>query len=266
MFREVESRHHVEPTVSEHLVRLFSGEGRRFVAVIEAYLDEASKTLIGRPVEAVSGFIGTRDQWQRFEDIWRPVLEAAEIPYYHGKESRCNKLRRPMVSAIRSSGIRGFTATAFRDEYKQAGPEMKSLLGNHYAFLALGLSVNIREWARRNNAGPVSFILEDGQANVEHVMRLIRSIGGDEVASVACANKQAFVGLQAADFLAHHSAALDKGLAWIHPLLGDGPGQVMWGHLDPSGISGTSVGVAALMRKHRHNKTRQKRARKDKRR
>jgi hypothetical protein len=255
-----------EPPVSAHLVRLFSGDGRRLVAVIEAYLDEASKTLIGRPVEAVSGFIGTRDQWKHFEDIWSTVLEATGIPYYHGKDPKCHKLRKPMVSAIRASGIRGFTATAFRDEYRQAGPEMKSLLGNHYSFLALGLSVNIRKWAQANNAGPVAFVLEDGQPNVEHVMRLIRSLGGGEVASVACANKQAFVGLQAADFLAHHSAALDKGLAWIHQLLGDGPGQVMWGHLDPNGISGTSVGMAALMRKHRHNKTQKKRAKRDARR
>jgi hypothetical protein len=229
--------------------------------VIEAYLDEASKTLAGRPIEAVSAFIGTPDQWQRFAEIWRPVLSSAGVICYHGKDPKCNKLRRPMVSAIRSSGIRGFTATAFRDEYQGAGSEMKSTLGNHYSFLALGLSVNIRKWVRQNNAGPVTFILEHGQPNVEYVMRLIRTLGDSDVASVASADKRAFLGLLAADFLAHHTAALDKGLVWLQQLLGDGPGQVMWGHLDPNGISDVSAGMAGLIKKHRHAKARRKRER-----
>lgn len=246
-------------SVSGDLLSLFCGNGRRSLAVIEAYIDESAKTLVGRPVYAVSAFIGTRDQWSRFEDAWQPILELAGIDYYHGKDGKCDTLRRPMVSTIRSSGVRGFTNSVFQDEYAKAGKELKSTLGNHYAFLALNMALQIREWARRTGSGPVAYVLEDGQPNIEHVLRVIKTIVGDDAAAVACAGKREFVGLQAADFLAHHTAALDVGLAWIMQLLGDGPGQVMWGHLDPAGIDMASNGVQHLMRRHRHQKQQKKR-------
>ena len=233
---------------------MFSGDGRRYVAVIEAYIDESAKTLLGRSLYAVAAFIGTREQWKRFEEIWAPVLEVAGIPYYHGKDSKCDKLRRPMISAIRASGVRGFTNSAFQDEYAKASKDMKSTLGNHYAFLAVSMALHVREWAKRNNAGPVAYVLEDGQPNVEHVIRAIRTLVGPDAASVACAGKKDFVGLQVADFLAHHTAAIDVGLVWIQQLLGDGPGQVMWGHLDPSGIDIVSTGTTRILREHRHKK------------
>lgn len=248
-----------QSTVSNDLFAVFSGDGRRCVAVIEAYIDESAKTLLGRSLWAVSAFIGTHDQWSRFDEIWRPVLDAAGIPYYHGKDSKCDKLRRPMISAIRSAGVRGFTSTAFQDEFVKASVELRSTLGNHYAFLALAMALHIRDWAKRNNLGPVAYVIEDGQPNVEHVIRLIKTQIGPDAASVAYAGKRDFVGLQVADFLAHHTAAMDVGLVWLQKLLGGGPGQVMWAHLDPSGIERASKGMTHLLKRQRHLKTRRKR-------
>ena len=249
-------------SISDGLLSLFSGDGRRCVAVIEAYIDESAKTLIGRPLYAVSGAVGIREEWKQFEAIWEPVLDVAGVPYYHGKDRKCDRLRRPMVSAIQSSGVRGFTSTTFEDEYSKAGNDLKSLLGNHYAFLALSMALHIRDWAKRANVGPVAYVLEDGQPNVEHVITAIKTLVGPDAASVAFAGKRDFVGLQVADFLAHHTAALDKGLVWINELLGDGPGQVMWAHLDPSGINTASLGMTQALRRHRHRKTQAKRKRK----
>ncbi len=234
------------------------------MAVIEVYIDESAKTLVGKPIYAVGALFGTRDQWRLFEQIWRPVLDVSGLDCYHGKEKKCDKLRRPMVSAIQSSGIRGVTNSVFRDEYEKGGSnELKSTLGNQYAFLCVSVALHIRNWAKQNNVGPIAYILEDGQANVEHVIRAIRSLIGPDAASVACAGKRDFLGLQAADFLAHHTAALDHGLAWIHPLLGDGPGQVMWGHLDVNGIAHMTKGMKPLLRSHRHEKTQRKKSRRE---
>lgn len=57
--------------------------------MIEAYIDESAKTLVGRPVYAVGGFVGTREQWRRFGETWQPELDAAGVPYYHGKDGKC---------------------------------------------------------------------------------------------------------------------------------------------------------------------------------
>ena len=230
--------------------------------MIEAYIDESAKTLLGRPLYAVAGLFGTREQWRRFEDVWSPVIDAAGVDFYHGKDPGCDRLRQPMVSAIRSAGVRGITATAFQDEFAKAGIELKSMLGNHYAFLAVSMARQVRDWARRANAGPVAYVLEDGQPNIEHVMKVIKTLIGPDAASVSRAAKRDYLGLQAADFLAHQSAALDQGLVWLQQLLGDGHGQVMWGHLDAGGIEKASVGMAQLLRRHRHQKTNLKRERK----
>lgn len=230
------------------------------MAVIEAYIDESAKTLIGRPVYAVGGFLGTRDEWRRFEEIWQPALDAAGIAYYHGKDSKCDKLRGPMVSAIRSSGVRGFTNSVFKDEYAQGGKELKATLGNHYAFLCASMALHIRNWARETGNGPIAYVLEDGQPNVEHVLRVIRQLVGSDAMSVACAGKRDFVGLQVADFLAHHTAALDVGLVWIQKLLGEGPGHVKWGHLNQDGIALMSNGMRDILRRYRHAKRQRKEA------
>ena len=108
--------------------------------MIEADIDESAKTLLGRPLYAVAGLFGTREQ-RRFEDVWSPVIDAAGVDFYHGKDPGCDRLRRPMVSAIRSAGVRGITATAFQDEFAKAGIELKSMLGNHYAFLAVSMGI-----------------------------------------------------------------------------------------------------------------------------
>jgi hypothetical protein len=248
-------------SISDDLLALYSGDGRWRVAVIEAYFDESAKILIGKPVYAVGAFFGTRDEWRHFEQIWQPVLDVAGISYYHGKNSKCDKLRRPMVSAIRSSGVRGVTQSVFRDDYiKGGGRELKSILGNHYAFLCVSAALYIRDWTRRTNNGPIAVVLEDGQPNVEHVARVIHELLGADVVSVASAGKRDFLGLQAADFLAHHTAALDVGLAWVQPMLGDGPGQVMWGHLEPRGIATMTRGMKRVLGEYRHKKKQRKRA------
>lgn len=230
--------------------------------MIEAYIDESAKTLLGRPLYSVAGLFGTCDQWRRFEDVWSAVLDTSGVAYYHGKDRKCDPLRPLMVSAIRTAGVRGITSTAFEDDFSRAGNELKSILGNHYSYLAVSIALQIRDWAKGAKVGPVTYILEDGQPNIEHVIKVINTVIGPDAASVSSAGKRDYVGLQAADFLAHQSGALDQGLAWLQQLLGDGPGQVMWGHLDSSGIARASTGMSQLLRRHRHQKSRAKRGRK----
>lgn len=247
--------------VSCDLLSLFSGNGRRIVAVIEAYIDESQKPLLGRQLYAVSGFFGTHEQWQRFGEIWQSVLDATEIAYYHGKDPKCDKLRAPMISAIRASGIQGLTASLWRDEFAKGGHALKSVIGNHYAFQALWMALTIRTWAKQNGHGPIAYILEDGQPNIEHVLRMIRTEIGADAAAVACAGKRDFIGLQAADFLAHHTAAMDVGLAWVTQLLGEGPGCVKWGNLDPKDLDVLSRKMEDHQRQRRRHKSQAKRER-----
>ena len=69
MFRE---------SVGEQLLALFSGDGRRLVAVIEAYIDESGTD--GRsPVICVGGYAGEHDEWTAFERAWEPTLRNAGI-------------------------------------------------------------------------------------------------------------------------------------------------------------------------------------------
>src|SRR5439155_3255651 len=52
-----------------------------YMAALKAFFDDSKRSVV-----TFAGFIGTVDQWRRFEVLWDRLLERFSIPYFHMKE------------------------------------------------------------------------------------------------------------------------------------------------------------------------------------
>ena len=250
-----------ERGVSESLLSLLSGDGRRAVVVLEAYLDESGTDNTSRIV-AVACYAATHDEWMAFEHQWQPVLDAAGIDCFHGKESRCDRLRPALTENINSRRVQGLVMWVGQDDFGKAGQRFKQTLGNAYSVCAFGCALQMAAWSKENGHGQVAFVLEDGQANVEFVRATLEDMIGDDafnVAAVAVAKKRAFVPLQAADFLSHCVSTGDR--IWLERLLGDGYGRALSGQLTGDKLTELAASADEAWRQHRYRKHQAKLAR-----
>jgi hypothetical protein len=248
-------------STSGQLLALFAGDTRRCVIVVEAFLDE-SGTHGNSPVVCVAGYMGEHEEWKRFEECWDPILRSANIDCFHAKEPRCDPLRPHLVECLKKSKIRGRIVSVGVPTYKHnVAHGAKSVIGNAYAACAFACAGKIGTLAKERNLGPVAFVIEDGQPNVEYVRATLeRLIGNDDfnVASVAVAKKRDFVPLQAADFLAHVFGTNQSD--WFPRLLGDGEGMALHGHYKGEQLKQLSEGVEEIKRLYRYRKQQAKRA------
>jgi hypothetical protein len=192
--------------ISHDFIRILSVGGKT-VAALTAFLDE-SGTNPEIPVLAVGGFYGNADQWTAFRNKWRP-----HSSNFHAKKS--SRLFPQMFESIIKSGVLGIVVTVSKKIYKEkATDHLKTAVGNPYSVCALLCASTMCEESKKR----ISFVLENGQPNLEFVKGILEamSLQGHCVAAVASANKRDFVELHAADFLSHIVATRD--LDWMQQL------------------------------------------------
>jgi hypothetical protein len=222
-------------------------------ALFEAYLDEGG-THAGSPILSVAGYFGLHEQWSKFLDRW-PHAE------FHACEPKYDHLKPSLADAIDYALLPGTEVCIRPDMFKEhANGDIKAHLGNAYAVGAFLCAVIICDKAQAivSNAR-VSFVLEDGQPNIDWVRRMLISMMLEyPIASVTVAQKSDFPQLHPADFLAHSRAITDT--PWLNRLFGNA--QVNEIAVDGKTIADTSAQVARFMKRYRGQKMKERRTRK----
>jgi hypothetical protein len=189
----------IETSVSEDLLALVSGDGKRIVAVMEAFIDE-SGTYKDASIVNVAAWVGAHWQWKKFLSYW-------DDRYFHARDPKCAPLKQALFEAIGFGELRGFTAWMEPKNYADhATAHFRSALGNPYSVCAFACAMGVCKFCKRDNLGKVAFVIEDGQPNVEFVRETLEFMKCKErfgIASIAIASKKDFVQLCTADFLAH---------------------------------------------------------------
>jgi len=198
-------------SVSSELLALFSGDGKRVVVVVEAFMDE-SGTHKGAPLVAVGAVIGAHWQWRKFLSMW-------DDKPFHAKEPKCDPLKPALFDAFQECELESFVASMAPHDYKNhANAHFRSGLGNPYSVCTFACAIGVSKYCRDNKLGEIAFVIEAGQPNVDFVRETLEYMRTKEryrIASVAVAAKKKFVQLCTADFLAH-SRTSEPG--WFHNL------------------------------------------------
>lgn len=248
-----------EQNLTREFIAVLSGHGRRYVAVLWAYLDE-SGTHKGAPVLNVAGYLGSEQEWHKFEKEWSPKLKKANVPYFHATDPDCSSLKLPLASAITKRVLQGVICSVNTNEYNlHASHQFKSVLGNAYATCAYGCALKFGKLACGVNK-KVSIVLEAGQKNIDHVERVLKIMMNNPdfcIAGVMRAIKEDFVPLQTADFLAH---SVENDRAWFDYL--NEFGNVMHARPNPKELIEMSIEIKKLYMKQRILKERSKREQK----
>jgi len=222
--------------------------------LVEAYIDESGTDGRG-PGVCVAGYLGHRDAWRDFERAWRRQLRRAGVECFHAKERSSHPLWEPMLRQILGSSLRGMMVTVAHDNYRSLmGHRPRSTVGNQYAACTYGCAMKLCGLAKRLSMGPVAVVIEDGQPNVEFVVRTLGLLIGSthNVASVTIAKKSDFLPLQTADFLAHCGATYQRD--WLEILIGEGAGRAYHGHYDKRALQRISRGIDNLWKRAKHQK------------
>lgn len=221
-------------------------------SLIEAYLDE-SGTHTGAPILAVAGFFGIRGKWDAFLEKW-PYLE------FHACESRFDSIKSQLMDAIDAAELEGIEACIIPQDFKTfASQDLKNTLGNAYAIAAYSCAVKICDIVKTSSDAKISFVLEDGQPNVEWVERLLLAMMDRyPIASVSRAKKSEFTQLHTADLLAHSRSTTDTKC--LDRLFAEK--RVSELPLTVELLETTSTAISQLLKRHRNQRARTRRAKK----
>jgi hypothetical protein len=232
----------VERDASLGLLALFSGDEKRVVVVMEAFVDE-SGTHKGAPTISVAAWVGGHWQWKKFLSYW-------DSKQFHAKDPKCGPLKQALFEAIRFGELEDFTAWMKPEDYaKHATPHFRTGLGNPYSVCTFACAIGVCKFCKDNNLGKVAFVIEEGQPNVAFVRETLEYMKTQErfgIASIATAGKKDFVQLCTADFLAHSRSSSEQ---WFEAFYGTG--RVWQDHVTaeksdtPRGAGGLVSGAAS---------------------
>jgi hypothetical protein len=202
------------------LIDSLSGSGKRYIAVLEAYLDE-SGTHAGANLLCVAGYVGNRKEWFAFEEKWQKEIDRAKLSCFHAKDPKCGILKLPLIEAIENRNLTGFICSVRPEIFNlYAGVQYRSKLGNAYSACTLHVAKAVFDMTRDRKLGPILFYIEDGQPNAKFVERTLKLLLNNRqfpVAGVTLGRKDEFLPLQTADFLAHSYSVKDQ--PWLDLLL-----------------------------------------------
>lgn len=235
----------VETNVSPQLVALFSGDGKRIVVVMEAFMDE-SGTHKGSPTVSVAAVVGAHWQWRRFLSFW-------DDRYFHAKDPRCAPRKHGLFEAMQDSELKSFVAWIKPEDYRaHATAHFRSGLGNAYAVCAFASAMGVCKFCRDNNLGKIAFVLESGQPNVEFVRQTLEYMQTKEryrIASVAVANKKDFVQLCTADFVAHSRTSDEEWFGFLYD-----SGRVSQDHITSEKLARMSSQITEAVNRFKRNR------------
>lgn len=189
------------------LIDFLSDDGKKGIAMIEAYLDE-SGTHRGAPLVVVAGFIGDRKVWKSFVREWRVHLKNVGISYFHAKDPKCESLKAPLAKAILRRDLFGVVCSVSPKDFKaNASDQFTSRLGNPYTTCAFMCAEQISKVTKEKGFGSVSVVYEVGQPKADFIYKAISAIITEipdyGIARITFAKKEDVVPLQTADFLSH---------------------------------------------------------------
>lgn len=186
---------------------------------IDAYIDE-SGTHGGSRLLSVAACATGREHWESFGDLWSRQLRDANCDYFHAKDPKCNALRPFLVEAIRNQPIFASLVSVRPSDFKKhVGDKYRSLFGNAYATCVYFCALKIDKWSEQLGYESVSYVLETGQPNVRHVVKVLSAmIPRPEFRAVSVAEvaKRDFVQLQVSDFLSNARSTNDE--VWLNRL------------------------------------------------
>jgi hypothetical protein len=230
-----------ERSVSLALLQMLSGDGRRYLAVIEAYIDEGG-THSGSPILSVAAYGGAHEQWVEFLSLWGNQPFHARVDH---------ALKPKLFNVIERCQLEAVVAWVDPKDFdKHAALELKRSLGNAYAVCAFACALQLQKLANQNSVGPISFVIEKGQPNGEYIERVLKSVSAEEnsgIAAVALADKRDFVQLITADFLAHSRSTSND---WYRRLTE--AGGVAAFHITPRRLEKISSQIEEMAKKYRY--------------
>jgi hypothetical protein len=229
--------------------------------VLWAYLDE-SGTHKGSSSVKVAGFVGNENEWRYFQNKWVKKLAQYNMDYFHAKNPNCDALRPHLAKEIIKRNLYGVGCSINPDDYNNyASHQFKSTIGNAYAICAFICAIHIADIAKDNNWGPVSFVLESGQPNVNFVGNMLKSMINDDrfnIAGVMIAGKKVFIPLQTADFLVHlYDAQNEDDKKWFNYLIKNG--NLNYVNIPNDEIERTSQTIKQLYSRQRYLRNKTKR-------
>lgn len=245
-----------EEEVSVELLALFSGDGKRIVVVIEAFLDE-SGTHKESPIVCVGAWLGEHWQWKKFLSHW-------DQKPFHAKDPKCKALKHGLFEAIKFGELGGFVAWMEPQDYvQQMSPLAKSQMGNAYAICTFACALGICKYLQANKLGKVAFVIEAGQPNVEWVRGVLEHLQARQefrgtdlgITAVATAKKQDFIQLCTADFLVHSRTSDPDWFERLHDT-----GKVWQEHITAEKLAGLSEHLGELSKSYRRAKLKNKHA------
>ena len=213
--------------------------------MLETFIDE-SGTHKGASIISVAAMVGARYQWKKFLSYW-------DRRYFHAKERSCAPLKPALFDAIQFSELEGFTAWMKPEDYSTyATAHFRSGLGNPYAVCAFACAIGVCKFSKKNNLGKVVFVVEGGQPNVGYVKEVLEYMRTRErfgIESVAVSNKNDFVQLCTADFLAHSRSSDHE---WFERLYDTG--RVSQDRITPEKVIRMSGQITEGLKRMRQNR------------
>jgi hypothetical protein len=98
-----------------------SGNGRRCIAVIEAFIDE-SGTHSDAPLLSVACYFAPHSRWGAFQRDWAPILKEHGIDCFHAVNRHHDKLRPYLSTIIHRCRLHGVITSVPRSIYNLYEP------------------------------------------------------------------------------------------------------------------------------------------------
>jgi hypothetical protein len=216
---------------------------------LDCYLDESydsNSDLI------VAGFVASVDQWAKFAEKWKAVLDERGLPYFHflefNKQSLSNEQRIKILSSlikiITECVILAVSSRISPSEYKSlTTPNFRNRYGNAYSLGVMGCvtDAGFRLKDRSYDYQELGVYLEQGHPNLNQALNLLRTFKGSyekpdlaafrpghvtelildedaiqpfvKIGTIAMGDRHTMRPLQAADMLAYSSRTSDKAVS-----------------------------------------------------
>ena len=144
-------------------IDFLSDDGKKVIAVVEAYLDE-SGTHDGAPLLVVAGFAGDRKAWKTFTKEWTSILKRANVDVFHARNPRHDFLKEPLARCITKREFVGVAVAVKPEDFRQyAGDALKTAMGGAYSTCAIMCAEELRVAGTHFGWGPISLVYEAGQ-------------------------------------------------------------------------------------------------------
>ena len=208
---------------------------RRLIVVLRAYFDD-SGTHAGSKVLVLAGFMGSPDEWSKFEDEWADILKKEGIKSFHARDfhggygqckdwplTRRELVRGDLRRVLAARNIIGIGATVRVDDWESsASPAIKD---RYISPLYLAFEHCIQQtlhWAQcatdqqTGEIEKVSFFFDSFNREVARCFDIGKAyehgwIRSDWFEGIAFGQTDRMLPLQAADMLAHETYRLEHG-------------------------------------------------------